>query len=98
MDEEQIRQEAADEKLINEAFQTLLDSYLASRHRKKVDLITKAFNFARQAHKGVRRLSGEPYIMHPIAVAQIACQEVGLGSTSICSGKPYFGYLFLSGC
>ena len=47
MDEEQIRQEAADEKLINEAFQTLLDSYLASRHRKKVDLITKAFNFAR---------------------------------------------------
>ena len=85
MDEEQIRQEAADEKLINEAFQTLLDSYLASRHRKKVDLITKAFNFARQAHKGVRRLSGEPYIMHPIAVAQIVCQEVGLGSTSICS-------------
>ena len=85
MDEEQIRQEAADEKLINEAFQTLLDSYLASRHRKKVDRITKAFNFARQAHKGVRRLSGEPYIMHPIAVAQIACQEVGLGSTSICS-------------
>ena len=85
MDEEQNRQEAIDEKLINDAFQTLLDSYLASRHRKKVDLITKAFNFARQAHKGVRRLSGEPYIMHPIAVAQIACQEVGLGSTSICS-------------
>ena len=85
MDEEQIRQEAADDKLINDAFQKLLDSYLASRHRKKVDLITKAFNFARQAHKGVRRLSGEPYIMHPIAVAQIVCQEVGLGSTSICS-------------
>ena len=85
MDEEQIRQEAADEKLINDAFQQLLDSYLASRHRKKVDLITKAFNFARQAHKGVRRLSGEPYIMHPIAVAYIACHEIGLGSTSICS-------------
>ena len=85
MNEEQMRQEAADEKLINDTFQQLLDSYLASRHRKKVDLITKAFNFARQAHKGVRRLSGEPYIMHPIAVAQIACQEIGLGSTSICS-------------
>ena len=85
MDEEQIRQEEADEQLINNAFQTLLDSYLSSRHRKKVDLITKAFNFARQAHKGVRRLSGEPYIMHPIAVAQIACAEIGLGSTSICS-------------
>ena len=85
MDEEMMMREAADEKLINGAFQRLLDSYLASRHRKKVDIITKAFNFARQAHKGVRRLSGEPYIMHPIAVAQIACEEVGLGSTSICA-------------
>ncbi len=83
--EEQIRQEAADDKLIAGAFQHLLDTYISSRHRKKVDIITKAFNFARQAHKGVRRLSGEPYIMHPIAVAQIACEEVGLGSTSICA-------------
>jgi len=82
MDEDMMR-EAADEKLINDAFQKLLDSYQQSRHRKKVDIITKAFNFAKQAHKGVRRLSGEPYIMHPIAVAQIACSEVGLGSTSI---------------
>ena len=81
--EQQIYSEEADEKLINEAFEELLNSYLASRHRKKVDLITKAFNFAKQAHKGVRRLSGEPYIMHPIAVAQIACAEIGLGSTSI---------------
>ena len=72
-----------EEKTIQDAFQHLLDTYLASRHRKKVDIITKAFNFARQAHKGVRRLSGEPYIMHPIAVAQIACEEMGLGSTSI---------------
>ena len=85
MDEEQKRQELADDQLINDAFQKLLNDYLASRHRKKIDLITKAFNFARQAHKGVRRLSGEPYIMHPIAVAQIACSEIGLGSTSICS-------------
>ena len=77
--------ELAEDKLVNDAFQRLLSNYLASRHRKKVDLITKAFNFARQAHKGVRRLSGEPYIMHPIAVAQIACEEMGLGSTSICS-------------
>ena len=80
-----MKREDADEKMVNDAFQRLLDSYLSSRHRKKVDIITKAFNFARQAHKGVRRLSGEPYIMHPIAVAQIACEEVGLGSTSICA-------------
>ena len=86
MAEEDLRlQEEADDKLINEAFEKLLNDYANSRHRKKVDLITKAFNFARQAHKGVRRLSGEPYIMHPIAVAQIACSEIGLGSTSICS-------------
>ena len=83
--EEQKAIEEADDQMINEAFQKLLEDYKASRHRKKVDLITKAFNFARQAHKGVRRLSGEPYIMHPIAVAQIACSEIGLGSTSICS-------------
>ncbi|MDY3103691.1 MAG: RelA/SpoT family protein [Prevotella sp.] len=79
------RKEELEDKTIQDAFQHLLDTYLASRHRKKVDIITKAFNFARQAHKGVRRLSGEPYIMHPIAVAQIACEEMGLGSTSICS-------------
>ena len=85
MDEEEKRREQMDDELIGGAFQKLLDSYLTTRHRKKVDLITKAFNFARQAHKGVRRLSGEPYIMHPIAVAQIVCSEIGLGSTSICS-------------
>ena len=85
MDVDQLYNEESDDQLINDAFQKLLNDYLASRHRKKVDLITKAFNFAKQAHKGVRRLSGEPYIMHPIAVAQIACSEIGLGSTSICS-------------
>lgn len=74
-----------DEEMVTQAFQHLLDTYLASRHRKKVEIITKAFNFAKQAHKGVKRLSGEPYIMHPIAVAQIACEEMGLGSTSICA-------------
>ena len=87
--EEHINKETAkelsEEQMVDEAFQHLLDSYRTSRHRKKVDIITKAFNFARQAHKGVRRLSGEPYIMHPIAVAQIACSEIGRGSTSICS-------------
>ncbi|MCR5270012.1 MAG: RelA/SpoT family protein [Prevotella sp.] len=84
-DEEMMRREEADDQMINEAYDRLINNYLNSRHRKKVDLIAKAFNFARQAHKGVRRLSGEPYIMHPIAVAQIVCSEIGLGSTSICA-------------
>ena len=79
------KREIADDKMITAAFDKLMKTYLDSPHRKKVDIITKAFNFARQAHKGVRRLSGEPYIMHPIAVAQIACEEMGLGSTSICA-------------
>ncbi len=74
-----------EEEAISSAFQDILDIYLASQHRKKVELITKAFNFARQAHKGVRRHSGEPYIMHPLAVARIVCAEIGLGSTSICA-------------
>jgi len=82
--EDKIKEEL-ENKMIEDAFQHLLETYLASRHRKKVDIITKAYNFARQAHKGVRRLSGEPYILHPIAVAQIACEEMGLGSTSISS-------------
>jgi len=74
-----------EEKMVDEAFNHLIDTYLASPHRKKVEIITKAFNFAKHAHKGVRRLSGEPYIMHPLAVAQIVCEDIGLGSTSICS-------------
>ncbi|MDR1004963.1 MAG: RelA/SpoT family protein [Prevotellaceae bacterium] len=77
--------EKNEELMINEAFQDLLDSYLATKHRKKVEIITKAFNFANQAHRGIKRRSGEPYIMHPIAVAKIVCTEIGLGSTSICS-------------
>ena len=84
MDESK-NKEIDEEKLVQDAFQHLVDTYLSSRHRKKAEIITKAFNFAKQAHKGVRRLSGEPYIMHPIAVAQIACEEIGLGSTSICA-------------
>lgn len=83
--EELAHKDMDDEIMVSQAFQHLVDTYLNSRHRKKVEVITKAFNFAKQAHKGVRRLSGEPYIMHPIAVAQIVCEEIGLGSTSICA-------------
>ena len=85
MTDDTLMQEQNDEKQINAAFNELLDRYLESRHRKKVEIITKAFNFAKQAHKGVRRRSGEPYILHPLAVARIACVEIGLGSTSICA-------------
>lgn len=84
-EEQQGSGSTADDELVQEMFDHLLKTYLASPHRKKVEIITKAFNFAKQAHKGVRRLSGEPYITHPLAVAQIVCGEIGLGSTSICA-------------
>ena len=77
--------EQAEEAMIQQAFQELLNDYLSTKHRKRVEIITKAFNFANQAHKGIKRRSGEPYIMHPIAVAKIVCNEIGLGSTSICA-------------
>lgn len=52
-----------------------------SREDKK--LIRKAFNLALDAHKGMRRKSGEPYIYHPISVARIAVEDIGLGTISI---------------
>ncbi|MDE6247417.1 MAG: HD domain-containing protein, partial [Muribaculaceae bacterium] len=78
-------QEAQDEILINDAYRGLLQCYLNSNHRRKVDIIEKAFRFAKLAHQGVRRRSGEPYVLHPIAVARIVVEELGLGSTSICA-------------
>lgn len=82
--EQQIREEQ-DELQINQAFEELLQDYENSNHRKKFDIIRSAFNFANMAHKGVRRQSGEPYILHPIAVAKIVVNEIELGSTSICA-------------
>ena len=74
-----------EERIIEAAFQDVLTGYLNSNHRKKVEIIERAFRFAKKAHGGIRRRSGEPYILHPIAVARIASQEMGLGSTSICA-------------
>ncbi|MEQ9426071.1 MAG: bifunctional (p)ppGpp synthetase/guanosine-3',5'-bis(diphosphate) 3'-pyrophosphohydrolase [Cyclobacteriaceae bacterium] len=48
-------------------------------------LIRKAFNTSLEAHQDMRRKSGEPYILHPLAVAQICVEEIGLGTTSIIS-------------
>lgn len=77
--------QTTEDKLIKDAYDHLIKTYSESNHRQKFDIINKAFQFANQAHKGVKRRSGEPYIMHPLAVAQIASQEMGLGSTSIAS-------------
>lgn len=79
------RSAAEEERMVEEAFQKVLRAYLASNHRKKVEIIERAYRFAKAAHKGARRLSGEPYIIHPIEVAGIVVNEFGLGSTSICA-------------
>lgn len=71
--------------MVEAAFQDVLQCYLNSNHRKKAEIIEKAYRFAKNAHQGVRRISGEPYILHPIAVAKIVISELGLGSTSICA-------------
>ena len=74
-----------EDRIVDEAFREVLGAYVASNHRRKVEVIERAFRFAREAHKGARRHSGEPYILHPLAVAKIVISEIGLGSTSICA-------------
>lgn len=74
-----------EDKIVDAAFRELLNCYMESNHRKKVEMIEKAYQFAKEAHRGARRRSGEPYILHPIAVARIVVEELGLGSTSICA-------------
>ena len=63
------------------------DLHQAARKRcanqMELDIIQKAFDFANEAHKGVRRRSGGPYILHPIAVAKIVVSNIGLGYKSI---------------
>lgn len=83
--QKQILSPEEEDRMIEAAYQDVLNGYLSSNHRKKVEIIERAFRFAKEAHAGVRRRSGEPYILHPIAVAKIASQEIGLGSTSICA-------------
>lgn len=74
-----------DKKLIKKQFNELCDDCPRVLSKSDKDLIRKAFNFANEAHKNMKRKSGEPYIFHPIAVAKIASEEMGLGTISICS-------------
>ena len=73
-----------DYQLINKEFESL--RVLAQKRcatEEQYQGVIKAFEFANEAHKGVRRRSGEPYILHPIAVAKIVVEEIGLGYKSI---------------
>lgn len=68
---------------IQEAFDNMIKSSTHVLSEEQLQLINKAFEFANSAHAGVRRKSGEPYILHPLAVATIVTKEVGLGTKSI---------------
>lgn len=74
-----------EQEQIKEAFEDLLKSLRKDTSKESRQKIKEAFEFANEAHKGVRRRSGEPYIMHPLAVAKIATKEIGLGTTSVIS-------------
>lgn len=74
-----------EKKEIINKYRTLLRSCPSKTSQKDKQLIRKAFNLAVKAHEDVRRKSGEPYIFHPLAVAQICAKEIGLGTTSIIS-------------
>jgi guanosine-3',5'-bis(diphosphate) 3'-pyrophosphohydrolase len=72
-----------EKKEILNAYRGLLRACKRSRDREDTKIIRKAFDVAMEAHKDMRRKSGEPYIYHPIAVARICAEEIGLGTTSI---------------
>lgn len=75
--------EEFDKKEILKRYRALLRASTANVGTEDQKLIRKAFDIALDAHKEMRRRSGEPYILHPLAVAQIVAQEMGLGTTSI---------------
>jgi GTP pyrophosphokinase len=73
----------AEKKEILKRYRALLRACKPTMERGDKATIRKAFDMALESHKDMRRKSGEPYIYHPIAVAQIAAEEIGLGTTSI---------------
>ena len=75
---------AEDEALIKEKWDALLFSCTKiCKNDEDWDFIKRAFFLAKEAHEGVRRRSGEPYLLHPIAVARIVADEIGLGVKSV---------------
>lgn len=73
----------AENKEIRKRYRALLRACKPTLQKGDKQEIRKAFDLALESHKDMRRKSGEPYIYHPIAVAQIAAEEIGLGTTSI---------------
>ena len=83
INKQSITLEEKDNKLIVNAYRKLLRHSKSIVSKSDTINIKKAFRISLEAHKEMRRKSGEPYILHPINVAQICVQEIGLGATSI---------------
>lgn len=66
-------------------YDVLLNAWTGKKTDDDIELVRKAYEFAALAHKDARRKSGEPYIFHPISVAIIVAEEIGMGATSITS-------------
>ena len=76
-------EEVLENKMILNAYRGVLRSIKSRRSKEETKIIRKAFNLAVNAHRNDRRKSGEPYIFHPLAVARICGDEIGLGTISI---------------
>ena len=74
-----------EKKLIDEKFESIFKYCAGCRKKENQEKIRKAYQLAYKAHDGARRKSGEPYIIHPVEVALIAINEIGLGSKSVIS-------------
>lgn len=72
-------------RYIEDCYEDFLKEVRNKFDEERLARIEKAFRFANAAHDGIRRKSGEPFIIHPIAVAKIVAKELGLGATSIVS-------------
>ena len=70
---------------MDKQYDVLLKAWTGDKKEADIELVKKAYEFAALAHKDARRKSGEPYIFHPIAVAIIVAEEIGMGATSITS-------------
>jgi len=73
----------AEIRYIEDCYEDFLKEIRNKFDQERLARIEKAFRFANAAHDGIRRKSGEPYIIHPIAVAKIVAKDIGLGATSI---------------
>ncbi len=81
----EVLSDKSEKELIQSVFESLVSNCPKCQTEDGYKLVKKAFDLANEAHGGVRRKSGEPYIIHPLEVARIVSEEIGLGATGVAS-------------